>query len=203
MCMAPSKRACTDVHSALSSSAVAAFAPSFTTSQQRKTFGVELDGAYRVVGRTEMPPLLRELGERVLECCLAEAWEYSRSDVSAAGPFEQAYVQRYMPGERSATLGFHFDSVRSFGELICGVTLCGSGTLLLSKTSGSEFIDVGAAAASERHLCTELAPLSVYAMSGLARYDLRHAVVAHGDGERISVTFRSVNWDRVRRAATT
>ena len=72
----------------------------------------------------------------------------------------------------------------------------------MSKTGGSEFIDIGAAAASERHLCTELAPLSVYAMSGLARYDLRHAVVAHGEGERISVTFRSVNWDRVRRAAT-
>ena len=49
----------------------------------------------------------------------------------------QAYIQRYVPGEPSATMGFHIDSPTTFGELIVGVTLQGSAQLLLSKTSAS------------------------------------------------------------------
>jgi hypothetical protein len=33
-------------------------------------------------------------------------------------------------------------------------------------------------------------------MTGMARYDLRHAVVNESDQMRVSITFRTVNWDK-------
>ena len=169
----------------------------------RKTFGVELDGKYRVVERSDMPPLLRELGERLRARCADCEWPYSRCSNSAAltsAEFEQAYIQRYVPGQPSATLGFHFDSFGSFGELIVGVTLVGSAQLLLRKCgpamSGDFVSQPASVAADPRTFAHALAPLGAYALTGLCRYDLKHAVVNDGATERISVTFRSVNWKK-------
>jgi len=173
---------------------------------QRRTFGVELDCKYRVVARSEMPPLLRELGERLLKRCAACEWPYSRGgDASVLAPvagFEQAYIQRYVPGQPSATLGFHFDSFGSFGELIVGVTLAGSARLLLRKcgpAQSGDFVREPATVLSEpRTFSAPLAPLAAYAITGLSRYDLKHAVVNDTDTERLSVTFRTVNWRTAR-----
>jgi len=172
---------------------------------QRRTFGVELDCKYRVIERSEMPPLLAALGERLLKRCASSEWPFSRcadAAVLCGSGFEQAYVQRYVPGTSSATLGFHFDSFGSFGELIVGVTLVGSAHLLLRKCgphqSGDFVKDPAATMDDTRSLCLPLAPLAAYALTGISRFDLKHAVVSDGSSERLSVTFRQVKWDRVR-----
>ena len=55
--------------------------------------------------------------------------------------FDQVYIQRYVPGTVSETLGFHVDSFSQFGELIvCGVTLSGSCDFLLRKTKAEDFV---------------------------------------------------------------
>ena len=99
----------------------------------------------------------------------------------------------------ASTMGFHFDSRAAYGELICGVTICGSGQFLLGSTNGTEVIANTSRTLSARNVrCIQLAPRSVYALSGLSRYDLRHAVVNDGDGLRVSITFRSVLWSQVK-----
>ena len=99
----------------------------------------------------------------------------------------------------ASTLGFHFDSRAAYGELICGVTICGSGKFLLGSTNGTEFVgDTGRTMAAPNVRCIPLAPRSVYAISGLSRYDLRHAAVNDGDDLRVSITFRSVLWSKVK-----
>ena len=108
--------------------------------------------------------------------------------------FEQAYVQVYPPsnGGAESTLGFHFDDRSDYGELIVGVTLSGTGQFLLGSTNGGEFVDNVAKETGRPNVLTvPLTPRSVYAMTGLARYDLRHAVVNDGECVRVSVTFRS------------
>ena len=101
------------------------------------------------------------------------------------------------------TLGFHFDERKSFCELICGVTICGQGRFLLSPTSGSEAISAKQLT-KDNVAVVELQPLSLYVMTGMSRYDLRHAVVQEGSQERISVTFRSLaspkGWIATKRA---
>jgi hypothetical protein len=158
-----------------------------------------------VIERSEMPPLLEALGERLLKRCASSEWPFSRcadAAVLCGSGFEQAYVQRYVPGTSSATLGFHFDSFGSFGELIVGVTLVGSAHLLLRKCgphqSGDFVKDPAATMDDTRSLCLPLAPLAAYALTGISRFDLKHAVVSDGSSERLSVTFRQVKWDRVR-----
>ena len=167
---------------------------------QRKTFGCELAGAderYKVIGRSEVPPPLRALGDRLLRFCRAREWPYSHSDVHGqCTGFDQVYVQRYTPHTRSGTLGFHFDSFSQFEELICGVTLKGSCDLLLRKTGGAshDFLPDAppAAAHTPQTLAVPQRPLSFYAMTGMARFDLQHAVAVTGEHERISITFRTV-----------
>lgn len=59
-------------------------------------------------------------------------------------------------------------------------------------TNGAEFVtDVAKELSKLNVLSVSLTPRSVYAMTGLSRYDLRHAVVNDGESVRVSVTFRS------------
>lgn len=171
---------------------------------ERKNFGVTMDDSYRVVGTpTALPPLLEALGERVRSACRALTWRHSKArDQLAVPKFEQAYVQTYPPGgsATASTLGFHFDHRSGYGELICGVTLCGSGKLLLAGTNGNEFVeDPNKEMRKANVRVVPLEARSAYALSGMARYDLRHAVVNDSAETRISVTFRSVNWAKARR----
>jgi len=163
---------------------------------QRRTFGVELSSDYKVVGRSEMPPPVRELGERLLAFCCAQEWPYSHSDVAATASFDQVYLQRYKPGDpASETMGYHFDSMSLFDELIVGVTLTGSGHLLLKRTNGGgdTIEDADGELQSPRTLKIPLKPLTFYALTGMSRYHLRHAVVCCGSSEeRFSLTYRAL-----------
>ena len=115
---------------------------------QRKSFGVttERAGSYTaaVSSAVPLPPPLAALGERLLHRLRALPWPYASTSIEHLTGFEQAYVQVYPPAGGShssydrrsenvdaSTLGFHFDDRGCYGELICGVTLCGSAKLLL------------------------------------------------------------------------
>jgi len=157
---------------------------------RRKNFGVQ--AKYEKSTRnpvTELPEVLVKLGERVLKDCKewANEWRTSCTDIQAMPKFEQAYVQRYIPGE---TLGFHFDERPGFCEAICGVTICGEGSLLLSSTNGTGEV-TDKMKRWDNVATVKLPPLSLYVITGMSRFDLRHAAVQEGEEERISVTFRS------------
>merc|ERR1712080_276384 len=159
---------------------------------QRKTFGCKLDKNYEIIGREEIPPDLQDLGDRVARFFEEKKFPYSHTHIGKIS-FDQVYVQRYVPGTSSETMGFHFDSFSQFDELICGVTLCGNGNFLLKKTITSDFVEKAEEVMSEaKTLSIAQCPLSFYALTGMSRYDLMHAVVAEGTSERISVTFRTV-----------
>jgi alkylated DNA repair dioxygenase AlkB len=171
---------------------------------ERKNFGVEMDAQYHVVGASDdgLPPLLDALGQRVLAKCKAQPWPFAKTDIHSMERFEQAYIQTYPPGcagATASTLGFHFDSRAAYGELICGVSICGSAKFLLAATNGGEFINDAVQTLRKKNVkATVLKPRSLYAMTGLARYDLRHAVINDGDEPRVSITFRHVDWRKAR-----
>ena len=48
--------------------------------------------------------VLAALGARLLSFCKAQRWPTACSDIGAAPPFVQAYVQRYVLGERLGSL---------------------------------------------------------------------------------------------------
>ena len=170
-----------------------------TDGGKRMCYGVTLDESYHVISEEPLPAVIAKLGERLHRFCREQRWPAACTDLGEQPPFRQAYVQKYTDGQ---TLGFHFDHRREFDELICGVSVCGHGTLLLGATSGEQMVsNVQRTLARRTVRAVELPPLSLYAMSGMSRYDLRHAIV-HGQGEqRISITFRSLG-SRGRRPAS-
>jgi alkylated DNA repair protein (DNA oxidative demethylase) len=108
------------------------------------------------------PPLLREVADR------AAAWAGIPS-----GELAQALVTRYPPG---ATIGWHRDAP-SFGAPIIGVSL-GSPCVMRFRR------DEGRATAK-----LELAPRSVYALGGEARWRWQHSIPPT-KALRYSITFR-------------
>jgi len=170
---------------------------------RRLNLGVELNAQYKPTKLTALPPVLAALGRRVLDACRALEWPNACGDVSQTECFDQAYIQRYTPAEQphepGQTLGFHYDLRSEYAELIAGVTICGRGRLLLAPTQGSEAV-APHQLTRDNTAQRALPPLSLYALTGMARYDLRHAVVQDGPEERISVTFRSVTNRRLKRA---
>jgi len=161
----------------------------------RLNLGVTLDRSYRPRALTDLPPVLRLLGDRALEFCKARAWPFACTAIASQRPFDQAYIQRYRAGQSTdacgQTLGFHFDARSDFAELIVGLSICGRGKLLLSMTQGAQECTPQQAT---RHNVkgVPLPALSMYCLSGMSRYDLRHAVLQEGKHERISITFRSL-----------
>ena len=163
---------------------------------KRKNFGVTMTRGYKPrKDKFGLPDPLDQLGKRVLDFCKQESasWTSSCTNLSCTPPFVQAYVQRYTPGQ---TLGFHFDNRGEYAELICGVTLCGEGRFLLSPTSGSQGITDQQLNEQANVAVIKLPPLSLYVMTGMSRYDLRHGAAQDGDQERVSVTFRSLAPDK-------
>jgi alkylated DNA repair dioxygenase AlkB len=158
---------------------------------RQKVYGVTQNKNYKVLAVTELPAVLQELGNRVLKAYTENVRESpSACCGNLANPptFSQVYVQRYTKGQ---TLGFHFDDRTQFGELIAGVTICGNGKLLLSQTNGGEEVD-RSKADQDNIASVQLNPGSLYVMTGMSRYDFRHAAMCEGDEERISITFRSL-----------
>ena len=154
---------------------------------QRKTIGCELASDYAIIGRSEVPGPLRELGERLARFCAQHEWPYSHTAIGGGSDgaaqhtmgFDQVYIQRYVPGTVSETLGFHFDSFSQFGELICGVTLSGSCDFLLRKTKADNFVkDVPRVLQAPNTLAIRQAPLCFYAMTGIVSPGCRACVRA-------------------------
>ena len=78
-----------------------------------------------------------------------------------------------------------------YAELIVGLSVCGQGRLLLGHTNGSK--EVAPRALQQPNVrAIDLPPGSLYCLTGMSRYDLRHALVHDGAAERISVTFRAL-----------
>ena len=69
--------------------------------------------------------------------------------------------------------------------------VCGEGRLLLGHTNGSK--EVAPRALLQPNVrAIKLPPGSLYCLTGMARYDLRHALVHDGAAERVSITFRAL-----------
>lgn len=176
--------------------------------------------SYKPHATSPLPPVLAALGQRLLAFCTAQEWPAACSDIAATPAFVQAYVQRYVPGEtlgfhydeRCAPRGDRTAAAApasrpaadatlpllrrrgrrpTYAELIIGLSVCGHGRLLLGHTNGSK--EVAPRALQQPNVrAIPLPPGSLYCMTGMSRYDLRHAVVQDGDCERISVTFRAL-----------
>lgn len=163
-----------------------------TDGGKRMNYGVEMDESYHVRSETPLPAILAALGERVRRFCGEQRWPYSCTDVASQPEFRQAYVQRYLAHQ---TLGFHFDHRREYDEMICGVSVCGAGTLLLGATSGGGAVADPASALRKPNVqAVSVPPLSLYVMTGMSRFDLRHAALPDATSERISITFRSTGF---------
>eukprot|EP00964_Phaeocystis_antarctica_P118260 scaffold82055_cov61-Phaeocystis_antarctica.AAC.1 len=85
--------------------------------------------------------VLAALGARLLAFCKVQLWPTACSDIGAAPPFVQAYVQRYMPGETltlTLTLSLSLTGLRAEAYvqryMPLGETLTLTLTLTLSLT---------------------------------------------------------------------
>ena len=157
---------------------------------RRKSLGVTGRGHKNPIKAEDLPEVLQLLGEKVAKFCKAKATNWCTcTDLSdSSRKFEQVYIQRYTAGPEQS-LGFHHDCRSGYSELVCGITVSGSGKFLLSSTTAGPHV-------KPKHLeqqnvaVVPLAPRSLYVMTGMARYDLRHAAEQCGTVERISLTFR-------------
>mmetsp|Transcript_5532 Transcript_5532/g.8558 ORF Transcript_5532/g.8558 Transcript_5532/m.8558 type:complete len:386 (+) Transcript_5532:235-1392(+) len=156
------------------------------------TYGIEYSQpGYKVKSRTAMPLLFKKLGQKAMASALKikDLNKYSCHQHSqrSPAPIDQLFLNKYT---KEQTLGFHFDNRPSFQEIICGVSLNADTTLLLGATSGSS---------KNFSLPTiqaiEVPKNSLYVLSGMSRYDLRHAVRHHKTDIRYSLTFRSLTKD--------
>jgi alkylated DNA repair protein (DNA oxidative demethylase) len=95
----------------------------------------------------------------------------------AAQDFVQALLIRYDPG---AGIGWHRD--RPVFEHVVGISLGNAATLRLRRRAGNKFERASA----------ELAPRSIYHLSGEVRHGWEHSI-APMDVPRWSVTFRSLS----------
>ena len=113
-----------------------------------------------------IPPLLHPLRER------AAAWAGHRAD-----EFTHALIAEYSPGTQ---LGWHRD-VPNF-ELVIGVSLNTAARMRFRRYPPKP---------RERSIAIELAPRSIYRLSGEARWDWQHSVPPT-PGLRYSITFRTL-----------
>ena len=88
-------------------------------------------------------------------------------------------------------LGFHYDNRRAFGEIICGLSIGADTALLLGSTNGGgQLPDRWDTNARVRSMTVQANAVCV--LSGMSRYDLRHAVDHRCRQQtRYSLTFRA------------
>jgi alkylated DNA repair dioxygenase AlkB len=166
------------------------------------------------VSATDEAALLAEIGRLPFENARYKDWTANRRIVSYGGRYDfsanelltaspippfllglRAAAARFVgaPAEklthaliaeyRAATrLGWHRD-VPEF-ELVVGISLLGSARMRLRRYPH-------VAHAAERSLAVELAPRSIYALTGEARWGWQHAI-SPTPGLRYSITFRSL-----------
>jgi alkylated DNA repair dioxygenase AlkB len=102
----------------------------------------------------------------------------------APDEFVQALIARYDAG---AGIGWHRD--RDVFEKVVGISMNTPATLRFRQRTSSGF----------RRASLEVAPRSVYLLSGESRWDWEHSITP-GDQLRFSITFRSLS-DKGRRVA--
>ena len=142
---------------------------------------------YKAVGRELLPappfPDWLVMLEATVRACFA---------LSTSAPFQQCIVTRYLKG---AGIGWHCDAPR-FGHTICGVSLGAPGRLQL-RSSPVYMTEDGVRKKVELPMEYELVTNTgcVYSMSGTARWNCQHRIVAVKD-TRYSLTFRTVNYAR-------
>lgn len=103
---------------------------------------------------------------------------------------EQVIVNEYRPGEG---ISAHRDCVPCFGETIASLSLGAAVTMVFSQPASGAREEL------------RLIPGSLLVLSGPARHDWRHGIPARKSdsvgcvriarGRRVSLTFRTMNWD--------
>ena len=129
----------------------------------------------------------RELFLGPLPAWGADLAERLRRDGHAPRPLNQLIVNEYLPGQGISP---HVDCIPCFHDTILSISLGSSCVMTLSRRDGSGRVD------------RLLEPGSLLVMTGEARYEMRHGIVARktdtygGDrlvrGRRVSLTFRTV-----------
>jgi alkylated DNA repair dioxygenase AlkB len=140
----------------------------YTARRRIASFGTEYDfDSNRAVAAAPLPPWLHDLGAR------CAAWAGLEADALTS-----ALVAEYRPG---TPLGWHRDAPGF--ETVLGVSLAGACRMRLRRYPPLEpkKADV---------LTVELAPRSIYALRGSARWSWQHSV-APTPALRYSVTFRT------------
>jgi alkylated DNA repair dioxygenase AlkB len=131
------------------------------THRRVASFGLEYDGRRRdLVEAAPIPDAFTALQRRVGDSIRVDA-----------DRLRSALVTEYPP---RAKIGAHVDN-RSYGSIICGVSLLGAGVMTLEHDGQKQKI--------------EIQPRSLYVMRGAVRW-YRHEVVARD--HRYSITFRTV-----------
>jgi alkylated DNA repair dioxygenase AlkB len=134
------------------------------THRRVASFGLEYDGRRRdLVEAAPIPDTFAALQRRVGDSIRVDA-----------DRLRSALVTEYPPG---AKIGVHVDN-RSYGSIICGVSLLGTGVMTLEHDGEKQKI--------------EIQPRSLYVMRGAVRW-YRHEVAARD--HRYSITFRTVASD--------
>jgi len=102
------------------------------------------------------------------------------------------YANRYRKGKRSY-IRFHHDQLTKMGPVVVGVSLGATAHLTLVRTCSSDTKLPG----RDGSVDVELRAGSMYVMSGISRYGLKHGVLdASALGDRVSLTFREVTKKR-------
>ena len=96
------------------------------------------------------------------------------------------YANRYRKGKRSY-IRFHHDQLTKMGPVVVGVSLGATAHLTLVRTCSSDTKLPG----RDGSVDVQLRAGSMYVMSGISRYGLKHGVLdASVLGDRVSLTFR-------------
>ena len=102
------------------------------------------------------------------------------------------YANRYRKGKRSY-IRFHHDQLTKMGPVVVGVSLGATAHLTLVRTCSGDTKLPG----RDGSVDVQLRAGSMYVMSGISRYGLKHGVLdASALGDRVSLTFREVTKKR-------
>ena len=102
--------------------------------------------------------------------------------------FDQVYIQTY-EGENDG-LPPHHDNRADLEELIVGVTITGTSDFFLGMDPYSMKASQMKETPKRRKIVLDTG--SMYVLSGVSRYVLKHSVVHNSSERRVSLTFRSV-----------
>jgi alkylated DNA repair dioxygenase AlkB len=152
------------------------------------THGVTLLDREQLIPAEVAPLPLPELVRRELVPGLEAFLEH----LELPSSLDFLYANRYRRGKRSY-IRFHHDQLTKMGPVVVGVSLGATAHLTLVRTCSSDTKLPG----RDGSVDVQLRAGSMYVMSGIARYGLKHGVLdASARGDRVSLTFREVTKKR-------